>query len=86
MEALNLILIFFGNYPASLDYGQSFPAGHASGGYSWFGLYFFIKHYFYPYKYIGLAFPIILGLSDLKLPVGPVPPPIKSRKIIVYSS
>lgn len=53
---------FFGNYPTSLDYGQCFPAGHASAGYSWFGLYFFTKHYFYSYKNIGLAFPIILGL------------------------
>lgn len=53
---------FFEQYPDAVDFGQCFPAGHASAGYCWFGLYFFIKHSFYPYKNFGLAFPITLGL------------------------
>jgi membrane-associated PAP2 superfamily phosphatase len=53
---------FFSPYPDELIYGQCFPAGHASAGYCWFGLYFFIRQYFYCYRNYALAFPILLGL------------------------
>jgi membrane-associated PAP2 superfamily phosphatase len=42
--------------------GECFPAGHASAGYSWFGLYFLARHYWPAWRYQVLATVLLLGL------------------------
>lgn len=51
----------FGTLPPDAEAGQCFPAGHASAGYGFFTLYFFLLHYRPDKKWLGLAFGIGMG-------------------------
>jgi membrane-associated PAP2 superfamily phosphatase len=42
--------------------GNCFPAGHASAGYAWFGLYFFALNYFPQWRRAALSIALFLGL------------------------
>jgi membrane-associated PAP2 superfamily phosphatase len=42
--------------------GECFPAGHASAGYGWLGLYFFVRHHWPAWRYQVLATVLLLGL------------------------
>lgn len=59
---LQPLLSFFQSYTVNADVGGCFPAGHASAGYSWFGVYFFARQYAYRWRFHALIFPIGLGL------------------------
>ncbi|MCP3943558.1 MAG: phosphatase PAP2 family protein [Desulfobacteraceae bacterium] len=52
----------FDPVPSGLPVGQAFPAGHASGGYAFFSLYFVLVYLGSPYKKYGFLFGLILGL------------------------
>lgn len=41
---------------------RCFPAGHASGAYAWFTLYFFCREYFPNWRWASLIFVISLGI------------------------
>lgn len=66
-------LTFYGGkntYQSFLDFdrindggGRCFPAGHASGGYGLFGLYFFMRHYYTRWRYLGLWVAILAGMT-----------------------
>tara|TARA_R110000772_G_scaffold248463_1_gene362528 strand:- start:1100 stop:1837 length:738 start_codon:yes stop_codon:yes gene_type:complete len=56
------LLSFFQSYAVNTDVGGCFPAGHASAGYSWFGLYFFARQYAYGWRFHALIIPVGLGL------------------------
>nr|WP_243748827.1 phosphatase PAP2 family protein [Pseudomaricurvus alcaniphilus] len=43
--------------------GRCFPSGHASGGYAWIALYFYCLLYKPRWRYVGLAFGLLLGLT-----------------------
>ena len=47
--------------PSYLPYSQCFPAGHASVGYAWVALYYFLRHSRPHYRYAGLAAGLIGG-------------------------
>jgi membrane-associated PAP2 superfamily phosphatase len=54
--------------PSGRDYGQCFPAGHASAAYCWFGLFFLARQY-YPGKQIHtlvvvVFFGVIFGVAQ----------------------
>ncbi|WP_244154248.1 phosphatase PAP2 family protein [Desulfospira joergensenii] len=51
----------FDPVPNGLPVGQAFPAGHASGGYAFFSLYFLFYHLGFPPKKYGLAVGLFLG-------------------------
>lgn len=53
---------FFELRPAGLDRGRCFPAGHASGGYAWLSLYFFLAVARPRWRWAGLACGLGLGL------------------------
>jgi membrane-associated PAP2 superfamily phosphatase len=53
---------FFSLRPVGLERGRCFPAGHASGGYAWFALYFFFATVRPRWRGFGLAFGAGLGL------------------------
>ena len=42
--------------------GACFPAGHASAGYCWFGLYFFAKNHFPKWQVWAFMLPLSMGL------------------------
>lgn len=44
------------------DSGRCFPAGHASGGYAWLGLYFFVRRYWPRWRLQALLPGLLLGL------------------------
>ena len=46
----------------NLNYGQCFPAGHASVGYAFFALYFFFLHTKPNWRFYGLGIGLITGL------------------------
>jgi len=48
--------------PAGLGRGRCFPAGHASGGYAWLALYFFLGAVKPRWRWLGLAAGLGLGL------------------------
>ncbi|HZX77884.1 phosphatase PAP2 family protein [Lysobacter sp.] len=48
--------------PIGLERGSCFPAGHASGGYAWLALYFFLAVVRPQWRWWGLAAGIALGL------------------------
>lgn len=48
--------------PIGLERGVCFPAGHASGGYAWLALYFFLAAAWPRWRLIGLATGLGLGL------------------------
>lgn len=48
--------------PAGLGHGRCFPAGHASGGYAWLALYFFLGTVTPRWRWAGLAVGLGLGL------------------------
>ncbi|MDP5141146.1 phosphatase PAP2 family protein [Rheinheimera baltica] len=48
--------------PANLRHIQCFPAGHASVGYAWVALYFFIKQTASRWRYAGLAAGVFTGV------------------------
>ena len=48
--------------PSYLPYKQCFPAGHASVGYAWVALYYFLKHVKPGWRFAGLATGLISGL------------------------
>ncbi|NOX32557.1 MAG: phosphatase PAP2 family protein, partial [Deltaproteobacteria bacterium] len=52
----------FDHVPNGMPVGEAFPAGHASGGYAFFSLYFLMLHLRSPYRIYGLLFGLILGL------------------------
>ena len=52
----------FDSVPDGSLIGQAFPAGHASGGYAYFSLYFSLLHLRSPYRIYGLLFGLGLGL------------------------
>lgn len=39
-----------------------FPAGHASSGYAWIGLYFIGFFYQSPWRWVGLGVPLVMGI------------------------
>lgn len=47
--------------PLGLSRGRCFPAGHASGGYAWFALYFFLSAVRPTLRWWGLAAGLVLG-------------------------
>ena len=48
--------------PAGAPIGHAFPAGHASGAYCFFSLYFVLLYYRSPYRFFCFVFAIFLGL------------------------
>ncbi|HEY1140307.1 MAG TPA: phosphatase PAP2 family protein [Lysobacter sp.] len=48
--------------PAGMGQGQCFPAGHASGGYAWLALYFFLMAVKPRLRWLGLAAGLCAGL------------------------
>ncbi|QYJ83146.1 phosphatase PAP2 family protein [Shewanella aegiceratis] len=54
--------LFSGQFDANSP-GQCFPAGHSSGGYAWVALYFFALAYAPRYRWFGLGFGLLLGLT-----------------------
>ncbi|MBT3178300.1 MAG: phosphatase PAP2 family protein [Desulfobacula sp.] len=52
----------FDSVPIGAPIGEAFPAGHASGGYAYFSLYFLLLHIGSPYKKYGFFFGLGLGL------------------------
>jgi membrane-associated PAP2 superfamily phosphatase len=48
--------------PAGMGQGQCFPAGHASGGYAWLALYFFLMAVKPKLRWLGLALGLGAGL------------------------
>ncbi|MCG9721231.1 phosphatase PAP2 family protein [Shewanella sp. Isolate7] len=54
--------LFSGQFDADSP-GQCFPAGHSSGGYAWVALYFFALAYGPRFRWIGLGFGLLLGLT-----------------------
>lgn len=48
--------------PSSYPSVSCFPAGHASSGYAWLGIFYLLKRYAPSYRYYGLAFVLIVGL------------------------
>jgi membrane-associated PAP2 superfamily phosphatase len=52
----------FEHRPSSIGRGNCFPAGHASAGYAWIGLYFFFLMSKPLFRWRGLAIGITLGL------------------------
>lgn len=52
----------FDNRPWNVEPGKCFPAGHASAGYAWVGLYFFFMLTYRDYRWIGLAAGIGSGI------------------------
>lgn len=53
----------FARLPPGTEAGACFPAGHASGGYVWVALYYYFRVVSPRYRWYGLAFGLILGLS-----------------------
>ena len=51
----------FDPLPEGLPVGEAFPAGHASGGYAFFSLYFFLHQLGTPLKKYGFAAGLLLG-------------------------
>lgn len=54
---------FFSLRPVGLSRGKCFPAGHASGGYAWLALYFFLFAVRPSLRWWGLAVGLALGLT-----------------------
>lgn len=52
----------FDSVPPGLPVGEGFPAGHASGGYAYFSLYFSMHHMGSRHKIYGVWFALGLGL------------------------
>jgi len=52
----------FAARPATMPAAQCFPAGHASAGYGWLGIYFLLYHYRPGRRWWGLAGIVALGL------------------------
>lgn len=52
----------FGRRVGESGAGKCFPAGHASAGYCWFGLYFFARRYFPRWRHLAIAVALGLGL------------------------
>ena len=53
----------FEHRPQEMGSGKCFPAGHASAGYAWVGLYFFFKMIIPKYRWLGLLCGIMVGLT-----------------------
>ena len=53
----------FDPVPAGAAVGHAFPAGHSSGGFALFSLFFLALEYRPSIKYIGLAVPLVLGFT-----------------------
>lgn len=53
----------FARLPPGTEAGICFPAGHASGGYAWVALYYYFRVVSPRYRWYGLAFGLILGLT-----------------------
>lgn len=49
-------------HPGDYKYGKCFPAGHASAGYTFLALYFFLALLRPRWKYFGLTVGVVLGL------------------------
>jgi membrane-associated PAP2 superfamily phosphatase len=49
--------------PVGLSRGACFPAGHASGGYAWFALYFYFRAVRPAWRWYGFATGLVLGLT-----------------------
>ncbi len=52
----------FDAHPKSFRTGACFPAGHASAGYAWFGLYYFARELWPRWQRAALAGVLLLGL------------------------
>lgn len=52
----------FGMRPVGLSRGVCFPAGHASSGYAWLSLYFFLWNVKPRLRWVGLGLALALGL------------------------
>ena len=52
----------FDHVPNGVPIGESFPSGHAAGGYAFFSLYFLLLHLRSPYRIYGFLFGLGLGL------------------------
>ena len=52
----------FDPVPKGMPIGEAFPSGHASGGYAFFSLYFFLLNMGSPYRKYGFLFGLGLGL------------------------
>ncbi|MFZ9583466.1 MAG: phosphatase PAP2 family protein [Pseudohongiellaceae bacterium] len=51
----------FEPHPRTFAYGQCFPAGHASAGYAWFGLYFLVRAYRPRWRWLALGAVLTVG-------------------------
>ena len=52
----------FAEHPQNFRTGACFPAGHASAGYAWFGLYFFTRDLYPRWQRLALAAVLLMGL------------------------
>lgn len=53
----------FAMRPLGMSRGACFPAGHASGGYAWLALYFFLWSVRPRWRWLGLAVGMVAGLT-----------------------
>lgn len=53
----------FDAVPAGAKVGTAFPAGHSSGGFAFFSLYFLSMAYKPSFRYVGLFFALALGFT-----------------------
>jgi membrane-associated PAP2 superfamily phosphatase len=52
----------FAPHPGTFEYGACFPAGHASAGYAWLGLYYFARQHCYSWRWTILTLVLSMGL------------------------
>lgn len=55
-------IAIFSIRPEGMPKAQCFPAGHASAGYGWLGIYFLLYHYAPRWRWAGFCTAIMLGL------------------------
>ncbi|MGK2945788.1 MAG: phosphatase PAP2 family protein [Desulfuromonadales bacterium] len=51
----------FDHVPVHAPVGHAFPAGHASGGFAWFGIFFALRRRGIPWHQFSLLLPLLLG-------------------------
>jgi membrane-associated PAP2 superfamily phosphatase len=53
----------FEAHPDTFRYGACFPAGHASAGYSWLGLYFLVRDRLPRWRWLALGVVVMMGAA-----------------------
>lgn len=56
-------LRIFDAVPADAPVGHAFPAGHASGGFAWFSVFFALRRHVVPFYQVSLLLPLLLGFG-----------------------